>query len=141
MAKPNIFISHRWKDQELYYNLINKFDQYGFAHLDYSVPQHDPLNVNTKRRITAALSEQVKQCNYFIIISKLTTNRSEWCELELQEAQRYDKPILGVRPFAYTGNDPVKIQTANTEGIVGFNIPPIIRKICAKLNHPIPQGL
>lgn len=142
MAKPNIFISHRWDYNDDYYKLIKKFDAYGFAHLDYSVPQHDPLDANRVNKIKAALKEQVRQCNYFIVFSNMAMNNSDWCKYEVAVATEYGKPILSVRPHDYDGNIPQFISNADTEGgPVGFNTPAIIRKICSKLNHPVPDGV
>ncbi len=141
MPKPNIFISHRWDYNNSYHSLVEKFDKYGLTHLNYSVPQHNPLDVNRKNQIKAALKEQVRQCNYFIIIAQMATY-SEWCQYEVQAAVEYNKPILAVKPFNYTGNVPKFITDAATEdGPAGFHTPAIIRKICAKLNWPEPAGL
>lgn len=141
MPKPNIFISHRWDYNNSYHSLVEKLDKYGLVHLNYSVPQHNPLDVNRKKQIKAALKEQVRQCNYFIIIAQMASY-SEWCQYEVQAAVEYNKPILAVKPFNYTGNVPTFISNAdNQSGPVGFNVPPIIRKICAQLQWQVPVGV
>lgn len=141
MPKPNIFISHRWAYQEDYHSLVEKLELYGLAHHDYSVPQHDPLNVNRKRQIAAALQEQVRQCNYFIIFARLASD-SEWCRHEVKVASFYERPILSVRPWNYQGGIPLFIQNADNQGgPFGFNAPPIIRQICDQLSWPVPKGL
>ncbi len=61
MKTPNIFISHRWAYNEDYYNLVSKLDERGFNHYDYSVPEHDPLDIVKKRQIQAVLKEQIRQ--------------------------------------------------------------------------------
>ena len=104
MPKPNIFISHRWDYNADYYQLIRKFDEYGFGHLDYSVPQHNPLDVNRKRLIAAGLQEQVRQCNYFIIFARMASH-SDWCRHEVAVAASFSKPILAVRPYARRSAD------------------------------------
>lgn len=140
MATPNIFISHRWAYSDDYSNLTDKLKSYGLTYYDYSVPEHDPLDVDKKNEIKTALKEQIRQCNYFIIFARMGTS-SEWTEYEVEVAKDYGKPILSVKPYGYTGNIPNFIQDADTEGgPVGFNTPAIIRKICAKLAHPIPEG-
>jgi len=141
MPKPNIFISHRWDYNEDYHGLVNKFEEYGFAHLNYSVPDHDPLDVWRVRDIKEALKRQVGQCNYFIITGRMASN-SRWCQFEVEVAQEYSKPILSFRPYNYLGNIPTFITEAdNQNGPVGFNTPSIIRKICAELYWPVPKGL
>jgi hypothetical protein len=142
MTTPNIFVSHRWADSDSYESLVKKFDEYGFEHLNYSVPSAEPLDAKRKNEIKIALKEQVRQCNYFLIFAKISMANSEWCQYEVEVAQEYKKPILSVKPYAYTGNVPVFIQNADTEGgPVGFNTPAIIRKICETLAYPVPTGV
>lgn len=142
MTTPNIIISHRWKYGDEYNSLVSKFDKYGLKYLNYSIPEHDPLDVKRVREIEAALKEQVRQCNYFLIFSNMAINNSRWCKFEVDAAVEYTKPILSIRPHGYTGDVPLFIQKAdNQNGPIGFNAPSIIRKICSTLNHPVPDGL
>ncbi|AYH47568.1 hypothetical protein B6N31_07655 [Dickeya fangzhongdai] len=139
MAKPNIFISHRWDYESDYNKLVEKFDEYGLEYSDYSVPQYDPLDETKKNKIKQALKEQIRQCNYFLIFARLATGNSEWCEYEIEVAKEYNKPILSVKPYGYTGGIPRFIQDAdNQNGPVGFNTPAIIKKICNKLDYQCP---
>mgnify|MGYP000633197371 CR=1 FL=1 len=142
MATPNIFISHRWAYADDYSKLVSKFERYGFYHLDYSVPEHDPLDVNRVNQIKVGLREQIRQCNYLLIFSNMAQENSRWCKYEIEVATEYKKPILSVRPYGYEGNEPLFIQEADTEGgSVGFHAPAIIRKICDRLNHHLPAGV
>lgn len=142
MTKPNIMISHRWSYDGDYASLVEKFDTYGLDYLNYSVPFHNPLDVNRVNQIKAALREQVRQCNYFIIFARMAMEGSAWCKFEVEVAVEYRKPILSVLPHGYTGNVPLFIQNADNEGgPVGFNTPAIIRKICKTLSHPVPKGV
>lgn len=141
MPKPNIFISHRWDYQNDYHSFVDKLNKYGLPHHNYSVPEHNPLDVNRKNQIKAALREQVRQCNFFIIFARMATY-SEWCQFEVQAAKDYCKPILAVKPFAYAGGIPTFISGADNQGgPVGFNVPPIIKKICSQLQWQLPVGL
>ncbi|WP_423747980.1 TIR domain-containing protein [Fundidesulfovibrio agrisoli] len=139
MPKPNVFISHRWDSNQNYYGLTQKFAQYGFGFLNYSVPQHDPADATRVGIIKAMLAEQVRQCNYFIIFANMAISNSRWCMFELECAVGYNKPILSVNPFGYAGGTPSRIASAgNQGGPVGFNAPSIVRKICRTLSWPIP---
>ncbi len=128
---PNIFISHRWANNNGYYSLMEKFENLEWDYSDYSVPQHDPLNVNQTRQIENQLKEQVRQCNFFIVFAQMSMTNSIWVQKEVEYALNYNKPILGVKPWNYTGNIPRFIQDAcNSNGkIVGFNAPSIIKTI------------
>ena len=61
MTTPNIIISHRWQYGDDYLNLTKKFKEYNFKYSNYSVPEHDPLNLKKKKEIRDALEEQVRQ--------------------------------------------------------------------------------
>lgn len=139
MATPNVFISHRWQYGDNYYNLVSKFEQYGFRYLNYSVPEDDSFDINRVNQIKAALQEQIRQCNYFIIFANMAIGNSYWTKYEVEVAKSYNKPILSVRPYGYNGAVPLFIQQADTEGgDVGFHTPAIIKKICSRLSHPVP---
>ena len=133
MRKPNIFISHQWRYSDEYYTLKRKFEELNWAHLDYSVPIHDPFDINRKKLIENALKEQVRQSNYFIVFARMATINSDWVQKEIEFAQEYGKYILGVKPWNYQGNIPLFLQNACNE-IVGFNTPAIIKKIELELS-------
>ena len=128
MKKPNIFISHQWRYSTEYYSLKSKFQELDWTHLDYSVPIHDPFDLNRKKQIENALKEQVRQSNFFIVFARMATINSNWVQKEIEFAQEYGKYILGVKPWNYQGNIPLFLQNACDE-IVGFNTPAIIKKI------------
>ncbi len=128
MKKPNIFISHQWRYSTEYYSLKSKFQDLEWTHLDYSVPEHDPFDLNRKKQIENALKEQVRQSNFFIVFARMATINSNWVQKEIEFAQEYGKYILGVKPWNYQGNIPLFLQNACDE-IVGFNTPAIIKKI------------
>jgi len=141
MPKPNIFISHRWSYDHDYQSLITKFDDYGFSHLNYSVPVDDQLDAHRVRQIEAGLREQIRQSNFFIVTARMVSN-SRCCQYEVKVAKEYNRPILSFRPWGYTGSVSKFITDADNQGSpVGFNTPPIIRKICEQLNWPVPAGL
>lgn len=142
MAIPNIFISHRWAYSVNYTSLTSKLKSYGLKYYDYSVPEIDPFDLKKKKEIKEALKEQIRQCNYFIVFANMAMNNSEWVKYEIEVATGYNKPILSIKPHGYNGNVPEFIQTADTEdGPVGFSTPSIIKRICTKLEHPIPEEL
>jgi MTH538 TIR-like domain (DUF1863) len=134
MKKPNIFISHQWKYNEEYYSIKRKFEELEWSHLDYSVPIHDPFDMNKKKLIEAALKEQVRQSNFFIVFARMASANSHWIQKEIEYALEYDKYILGVKPWDYQGNIPLFLQNA-CDDIVGFNTPAIIKRIELVLSY------
>jgi len=125
MKTPNIFISHQWRYNTEYYSLKEKFENLGWKHVDYSVPEHDPYDWTKVSQIDKGLEEQVRQCNFFIVFARMSTINSQWVQKEVGYALEYNKFILGVRPWNYQGNIPLFIQNAANQ-IVGLNSPSII---------------
>lgn len=103
-------------------------DELGWYHLDYSVPSYNAFDIEGKKRIAAALKEQVRQCNFFIVFARMAAVNAEWVQKEVEFAVEYGKYILGVKPRGYGGNTPQFIRDACYD-IVGFNTPAIIRRI------------
>ena len=136
MKAPNIFISHQWLYDTEYHSLKDKFDALHWKHYDYSVPSHDSFDLNKKKEIANALEEQIRQCNFFIVFARMATINSQWVEKEVEFAIKYNKYILGVKPWNYAGNIPIFIQDAcNSNGqIVGFNAPSITQIINRELS-------
>jgi len=132
MPKARIFISHRhgrdYADD--YYKLVKRLDEHGYNYSDYSVPKHDRLDVEAKRKITVALREQVRQCNFFIIFVTRAVGNSEWCMKELKAAKEFEKYRLGIKPWNYQGGVPPEIRQYIPDGeIISFNIATVIQRI------------
>lgn len=133
MPKPNVFICHRWKYNDDYYKLIDDFGRHGFPIVNYSVPEHDPLDWVGVRRTRAQLAAQVKQCNFFIVFGRMATN-TDWCAHEVEVAVEYDKPILAVKPMNYAGAIPKFITDADNQGGPVTYAPAVINRIRAALD-------
>lgn len=86
MKTPNIFISHQWRYDKEYNPLKKKMDELDWYHLNYSVPSYDAFDIQGKKRIAAALKEQVRQCNFFIVFARMATVNSEWVQKEVEFA-------------------------------------------------------
>jgi hypothetical protein len=129
MRAPNIFISHRWAYNEDYYDLVKALKYKDWHFYDYSVPQHNPLDVDKIRKIEAQLKEQVRQCNFFIVSARMASEHSRWIKKEVQYAEEYGKYILAVTPVGYQGNIPVFIQDAAYDVLQINQAAAIIRRI------------
>ncbi len=99
----DLFISHAWRYNEAYYNLINLLDQASyFNYRNYSVPEHDPvLDPNSaygKTTLKGKLDNQIRPVNCVLIISGMYASYSEWIEYEIDKAFSLGKPIIGLIP-------------------------------------------
>lgn len=128
----DLFISHAWRYNEAYYNLINLLDQASyFQYRNYSVPEHDPvLDPNTssgKTTLKGKLDNQIKPVNCVLIIAGMYASYSEWIEYEVNKAKSLNKPIVGLIPRG-TERTPTFVQE-NTLAMVGWSTTSIVDAI------------
>ena len=123
----HIFISHAWDYKEDYYTIEAWLDENNIEYSNYSVPNHDPLDVDTNKALKEELSKRIRLSSGIVIIAGMYTNYSEWIDYELEEARRMAKPIIGIRPWGQE-RIPVKIQEYATT-IVGWNSISLINAI------------
>ena len=107
MATPklyDLFISHAWQLSNHYSRLeeLLKRDEQ-FRWRNYSVPINDPLvppdEIVSHEILMEQLMKQVKPVNCVLIIGDYKAARSKWVAQEIEIAQLYNKPILGVYPW------------------------------------------
>lgn len=95
----NLFISHAWKYNYDYYNLVNMLNEApDFSWKNYSVPQHDGLDTKTNGELEDALHRKIKPCSCVLIIAGMYCNYREWIQREIKIANKYGKPIIVIRP-------------------------------------------
>ena len=103
MKHYKLFISHSWKYDEDYKNLVQLLNNAKyFEYSDYSVPSDDPLtiyNPQTNTELLNKLTNQISQSEAFIVIGGLYAKQSETINEEIAIAQLFDKPIIVVKPF------------------------------------------
>ena len=120
-----LFISHAWDYGGDYYRLIQLLEKAKlFKMIDYSVPQHDPIDFQNTRQLEETLQNHIKLVNAVLIISGMYVNHREWIQYEIDVAQYYSKPIIGIEPWASQRipNEVQKVATTmvkwNTDSIV-----------------------
>ena len=95
----DLFISHAWNYDDDYSKLTNLLkNAKWFKYRNYSVRQDNPLDANNTRRLKAALDKQIRPVNVVLIISGMYVNYREWIQYEIDVAQGYSKPIIGIEP-------------------------------------------
>lgn len=121
----DLFVSHAWKYNEGYYRLIEMLDAAPrFVFRNYSIPEHDPLGAKTKRELEAALDRQIRPVNCFLAIAGMYVQHREWIQFEIEAAQSYGKPIIGVRPWG-SERTPTEIVLAADE-MVNWNTASVV---------------
>ncbi|CAA0148364.1 conserved hypothetical protein [Tenacibaculum maritimum] len=128
----DLFLSHAWKYNSDYYRLEGMLKNAPlFTWRNYSVPVHNPLiDPNTpvgKRFLTNELDQQVRPVNCVIILAGMYAAYSEWIEKEINIANSYNKPIIGVKPWGQE-RVPLIVQN-NAREMVGWNTNTIVSAI------------
>lgn len=129
MKKYNIFISHSWTYDEHYEGLINFLDSdRNFIYKDYSVPKDDPIhNAKNKEKLREAIERQIRLASVVLIPAGAYVAYSEWINIEIDIAKKYEKPIIAIKPRGAEKTSCVAKESANQ--IVGWNSASIIEAI------------
>jgi hypothetical protein len=121
-----VFISHAWDYNDDYYRLVKFLNGApNFTWTNMSVPEHDPIASSEK--LTAALNDQMRPANVFLILCGMYVPHSDWINYEINFARRIGRPIIGIRPWG-SERIPEAVQNAATE-IVGWNSDSIVSAI------------
>lgn len=125
-----LFISHAWKYNADYYNLVDMLDKKAyFSWTNYSVPEHDPFEMGTD--LEEALKRQIRPVNAVLILAGMYTKYSKWIEFEVEFSKLISKPIIVVKPLGQE-KVPVYLQEiGNKPGntIVSWNTDSIVKAI------------
>ena len=128
LKERRLFISHAWGYYPQYWSVVNWFNEEpNFEWRNYSVPRHDSCEDTTKKGLKNCLTRQISPVQGVIILSGMYANHSEWIDYEIDEANRLNKIIIGVRPWGQE-RTPQKIQNLSHR-IVNWNRAPLIQAI------------
>lgn len=129
----HVFISHSWAYSGHYETLeewiFNQNWRQGQASLvfrDFSVPKNDPIhNAPTVRALRDAIFNKIARSHVVVIPLGMYANYSKWIQKEIDGANSYAKPILGVNPWGQerssfvVGNAAKEVVGWNSKSIVG----------------------
>jgi hypothetical protein len=122
----NIFITHSWKYDDDYVRLVNLINAAPFfSWKNYSVPWNDPLAGGSKQKLANEIDGQIRLASILLVISGMYVTYGEWIQFEIDLADKYNKPIVGIRPWGNTnipfavGRSAVEIVGWNTDSIIG----------------------
>ena len=126
----DLFLSHVWRsgDNSEYYRLEKLLEEApNFSWRDYSVPQHDPLGTKTDTQLREALDRQIKPVNCFVVVSGMYAKHRKWIQEEIEIAQKYNKPIIGVIPWGQE-RIPAEVRAVAKE-MVGWQASSVISAV------------
>lgn len=123
-----IFISHAWTYSTGYNRLVDMLDGAPrFKWYNHSVPSDDPLEVNSTAELERKLRKQIQGTNCVVVLAGMYYNHREWMIKEIEIAQEFGKPIVGIRP---RGNKVTPaVLTLAAKEIVGWNTDSIVSAI------------
>jgi hypothetical protein len=123
-----LFVSHAWTYNDEYHRLVKMLDDApNFSWRNFSVPEHDRLEARTTAALTTGLDRQIRPVNAVLILAGMYVNHREWLQAEIEIAQKYPKPIIGVVPWG-SERVPTLVQNAAVE-TVRWNTDSIVRAI------------
>lgn len=124
----HIFISHPWTRTSEYDRLLNFLNSaYYLRWKNYSVPRYYPLDTNSDRELKNALHNQIKPTHIVLVLSGMYAHYRKWIQIEIDIANFYNKPIIGIKPWGQKITPQVVQSVAKT--IVGWNTNSIVNAI------------
>ena len=124
----DLFICHAWRYDDDYHRLVTLLEAAPlFKWRNHSVPQHDPLDARTARRLRGVLERQIRPASVVLVISGMYVNYRDWIQYEMEVAERCQKPVIGIHPWG-AKRVPVAVRQAAAT-MVGWNTRSIVRAI------------
>jgi MTH538 TIR-like domain (DUF1863) len=124
----NLFISHSWDYNDDYMRLVGLINSdETFEWKNYSVSFDDPLAGGSRKKLAEEIDGQIRLASVVLVISGMYVGYREWIQFEIDLADKYNKPIIGVHPWGST-NTPEAVSRSVLE-IVNWNTGSIIDAI------------
>lgn len=129
MAKEfKIFISHSWSysdDLEALQNLLNVRGYFNVEFLEAS--KKVPIDSVSATYVKSVLRDRIRNSNVILALAGIYASHSEWMIWELETAQSYGIPIVGVIP---RGQERISTEVSSRSNIdVRWNTESIVHAI------------
>lgn len=132
-----LFISHAWDYAEDYDGVVRLLDSdLRLPWKNLSIPIERPIEMSTllpksNRRIIRELEERISQSDALLVLAGMYVHHSAWIQSEIEIAQDYKKPIIGVKP---RGQErlPFALQSLACE-LVGWTTPSIVQAVRSRV--------
>lgn len=124
-----IFISHAWSYSQHYDKIVEWFeDASSFSWKNCSVPSTNGLPDKTAAGLSAGMTRQINLSQVVVILGGMYAAHSNWIEYEISEANRMNKPIVGVKPWGQE-RIPKIVQDASWCDPVGWNSASVVAAV------------
>ncbi|HEX8396784.1 MAG TPA: TIR domain-containing protein [Pyrinomonadaceae bacterium] len=124
----NLFISHSWSYNSDYIRLVSLLkNASNFKWRNYSVPLDDPLAGGSDKKLAEEINNQIRLTNAVLIISGMYVSYRKWIQFEIDLADSFNKPIIGIQPWGST-KTPSAVERSAVD-VVGWNTNSIVDAI------------
>ncbi len=109
-----IFVSHSWTYDEHYERIVEFLDEVpSLDWQNHSVPSTDPLPATNDEALKRELRDQIRPASVVVVSAGMYGAYSKWISIELDLAEEFDKPVIGIVPHGQE-RVPAKIQESAT---------------------------
>lgn len=123
-----LMVSHSWKYDSHYKTVIGWLkDAPYFKMQNYSVCCDNPLDKKTNKELEDALETRIKECNCIIVLAGMYADYSKWIDFEIDTAIKYEKKIVGVKPWGHE-RIPAKISE-NANEVVNWQSSSVVQAV------------
>jgi len=103
LKKCDLFISHAWNYNEGYDRLVqmlsNTSDLKVIIHSAYKYDTLDPNNPEDRKPLIKLMEKQIIPAGCIVVLLQMYSGYKEWLQAVFDIAQRYKKPIIGIKPI------------------------------------------
>lgn len=124
--KPRIFVSHSWKHNKDYNNLIKGFEKQGFNYYNHSISFDKAEDLKSDKEIENKIKNQLLYSRCLLVLGGSYSNKY-WIKKEVEIAKSLGKKVIAVRPW--NTNSIPKYLEKTADEVIGFNSKAIIEKI------------
>ena len=95
-----LFISHCWDYNDAYYKIEGWIKDSDIKWKNMSIPAHDPKQTHSDKKLEEMI-DNIRNSSLFIIIAGMYISQENrtWINKEIKIAQKYNKPILAIKPW------------------------------------------
>ena len=124
----HILISHSWDYSEQYETVCEWLDgANNFTWSNFSVPLSNPIDAKSKMELKEKIRAKISPCSCIIVLSGMYVDYSEWIDFEMDVAEEFGKPIIGVKPWGQQ-RVPIKVQEM-VDVMVGWNSSSVVQAV------------
>ena len=130
-----LFVSHGWEYADEYDGLVNLLRRSALRWSNLSIEKDNPVGPNpllqrSNLRLIRELTTRIREADCVLILAGMYSKYSDWIQSEIELAQEFGKPIVGVRPRGQE-RIPWEVRVAVGNRMVNWSTDSIVAEIRA----------